>query len=434
MKQIYILLALIPLLFSCQKEDMYTGLRPDERLSEAMQKYENLLKDAPYGWKGHLYTQEGGGYGFLFNFDGKNRVQMLADISDESTHSSKESSYRLKAALLPSLYFDTYSYIHLLADPDPNVFGGKPAWGYYSDFEFSILKNSTDSIWMRGNLNGSKLLLVKASQEESNAYKAGNLQALKTGTIDFLNTNRFPYIMTKAGDLVALNFNMRTKKLTLTYDSAQQVQNKSVGFAFSGLNYLELESPIRYGGTQINRFSLDKASSFLVGLDGAKETPLFSSSTPLFSFNQMLGVQFDYILIPFEENVPGSGSDFNARRTAALNQMRTMLTAGSKFPYLAVRFDKKEKTMLLTLVIQQGNESFVANYSFYYTMENEKYKFFYEKAVDGNATYIFEAMIPVLQGFVNGDFSFDYQVVDNELMGYGQSSSNPNFKFLGTLE
>jgi len=434
MKHIYILCILLPLFFSCQKEEAYKGLRPDERLSEAMGQYESLLKDAPYGWKGHLFTQDGNGYGFLFNFNGANRVEMLADVSNDSDHKSLESSYRLKAALLPSLYFDTYSYIHLLADPDPDVFGGEAGWGHYSDFEFSILKNTPDSIFLRGNLNGSRLVLIKATEAEAKAYKTGNLSVLKKNLVSYLKTNQFPYIMTKNGDLVALNFNMNSKLLTLSYDSAQQVVSKSVGFALSGLNFIELEKPINRGGTQITRFAIDQATKELTGLNGTQPVNIFASNMPLFSFNQMLGVQFDYVLIPFEENVPGSGAEFNNRRLAALQAMRGQLSENTTFPYLAVRFLKKEQTMILTLIIEQNGERFLANYGFYYTMQDGQYKFVFEKTLDGNSNYLFESMLPMLQGFVNTYFKFDYQLVNNELFGYGQSVNNPAFKFLGTLE
>lgn len=433
MKHAYILLILLPFLFACQKDYTFDGVRPDERLSEALSQYEVLLKDAPHGWKGHLYTQEGNGFGFLFNFDGKNRVQMLADIDPTTDTESKESSYRLKAALLPSLFFDTYSYIHLLADPDPGVLGGEPAWGYYSDFEFSIVRQNVDSVFLKGNLNGSKLILVKATAEEATAYRAGNLRTLKEDFITYSNENRFPYIMTKTGDLLAMNFNLSKKKLTLSYDSANQIINKSIGFAFSGLNYLELEKPISYGGTKVQRLALDRNANSLTGLDGSSTVNLFSSSTPLFSFNQMLGVQFQYVLIPFEEEVPGSGTDFNNRRLAVLEAMKQVLP-NSSYPYLAVRIDKKEQSLILTLVIELNGQTYIANYGYYYTMNGDTYKFVFEKTMDANAEYLIDAMVPMLQGFVIGDFTFDYHLNNTALMGYGQSSTNPTFKFLGTLE
>jgi hypothetical protein len=62
---------------------------------------------------------------------------MLSDFNETTATVLKESSYRLKALQQPTLIFDTYSYLHLLSDPDPNVAGGIAGKGYNSDFEFA---------------------------------------------------------------------------------------------------------------------------------------------------------------------------------------------------------------------------------------------------------------------------------------------------------
>jgi hypothetical protein len=82
----------------------------------------------------------------------------------------KESSYRLKALQQPSLLFDTYSYIHLLSDPDAAVNGGVYGEGLYSDFEFSMDGIVGDTIKLTGRFHGSKAFIVKATAEEEAAY------------------------------------------------------------------------------------------------------------------------------------------------------------------------------------------------------------------------------------------------------------------------
>src|SRR5204862_5715275 len=77
----------------------------------------------------------------------------------------------------PSLLFDTYSYLHVLADPNPDVNGGTVGGGLFSDFEFYFDSNSADTIQLVGRLNGSKMSLVKATPAEENAYNSGQLAA-----------------------------------------------------------------------------------------------------------------------------------------------------------------------------------------------------------------------------------------------------------------
>lgn len=190
MKRIFLLITVLHLcLFSCKKAADFDGVRPDDRLSERLMEYQKQLTEAKSGWIGYLYPAGGGGYTFKFDFSDDNRVTMLANTNSEFSSQSKESSYRLKATQIPSLYFDTYSYIHQLADPDPNQNGGAPGKGLLSDFEFSILKTSSDTLWLKGNLNESELILVRADEDsqfvsKSYAFKA---QLNKLNSLTYYN-------------------------------------------------------------------------------------------------------------------------------------------------------------------------------------------------------------------------------------------------------
>lgn len=95
---------------------------------------------------------------------------MVADFDAASASTLKESSYRLKALQQPSLIFDTYSYLHLLADPDARVNGGNFGQGLGSDFEFAIDTATADSIKLTGRFNETKLILIKATKQEADAF------------------------------------------------------------------------------------------------------------------------------------------------------------------------------------------------------------------------------------------------------------------------
>jgi len=159
-----LILLLITGLSACKKNDPdYFGKTPTERSTEALSKYQAQLTGATNGWKAILYPNGGGVYLFSIKFGADNKVAMLSDIDAETSTTSNESAYSIKQLQAPSLVFDTYSYIHLLSDPDPNVFGGNSGAGYSSDFEFSFDKMSGDTVTLIGNKNGSKLTLVKAA-------------------------------------------------------------------------------------------------------------------------------------------------------------------------------------------------------------------------------------------------------------------------------
>ena len=151
------LLFTIIFLQSCQKDDdNIFDKSPDERLNEKLAEYQALLAGAQYGWKGLIVTDSAvagpyqGYYSFYFKFDNANRVKMYSDWDATSAVTPMESSYRLKAIQQPTLIFDTYSYIHVLSDPNPNVNGGEVGQGLQSDFEFAFESATTDTVKLIG--------------------------------------------------------------------------------------------------------------------------------------------------------------------------------------------------------------------------------------------------------------------------------------------
>lgn len=152
---------------SCRKDDdPIFDKSPDERLNEALAKYQQALVTSPYGWKATIVPANGGIYHYYFRFNDSNRVYMHSDFNLEAASELKSSSYRLKALQQPSLIFDTYSYLHYLSDPDGGVNGGPDGQGLKYDFEFSIDAVVGDSVKLTGRFWNSKLTLVKATQQD----------------------------------------------------------------------------------------------------------------------------------------------------------------------------------------------------------------------------------------------------------------------------
>jgi hypothetical protein len=166
---------------SCRKVDDTSvfGKTADQRLTETLAAYQTKLTSQTNGWKALLYTASGGIYSFYFHFNDSNRVKMLSSFDSTSAVTFKESSYRLKALQQPSLLFDTYSYIHVPADPNPAISGGGLGTGLQSDFEFYFEDRLTtvDTLTLIGRFNGSKMTLTRATAAEAAGYASGQLVA-----------------------------------------------------------------------------------------------------------------------------------------------------------------------------------------------------------------------------------------------------------------
>lgn len=171
--------SLLIIVASCKKVDdssVFTQ-SADQRLTAALAKNQAKLSGAQYGWKALVRTNAGGNFTFYFSFNDSNRVKMLSSFDSMSAVTLKESSFRLKALQQPSLLFDTYSYLHVLADPNPAAAGGSAGAGLQSDFEFYFDEaNSTDDkIELVGRFNGTQTTLTKATQAERDAFLNGDL-------------------------------------------------------------------------------------------------------------------------------------------------------------------------------------------------------------------------------------------------------------------
>jgi hypothetical protein len=180
MKKYLIGLSLVFLaLASCRKIDDSSVFdkSADQRLNEKLAGYQSTLVGEPNGWKAVIYTTSGGIYSLYLKFNDSNRVQMLSNFDSVSSVTFKESSYRLKALQQPSLVFDTYSYIHVLADPDPSVNGGTAGEGLGSDFEFYFdeRRSTPSTMVLTGRFNNSRLELTRATAQEAAGYASGQL-------------------------------------------------------------------------------------------------------------------------------------------------------------------------------------------------------------------------------------------------------------------
>ncbi|MBL7763138.1 MAG: DUF4302 domain-containing protein [Chitinophagaceae bacterium] len=258
MKKIFLYILFVGTLFSsCQKNnDTVFDQSPDVRLNDALAKYQSALSGSPAGWNATIRTGNGGVYHFHFRFNESNRVFMFADIDLETATTARESSYRLKALQTPSLIFDTYSYLHMLADPDAGVNGGTYGQGLSSDFEFSLDSLATDSIKLTGRFNGTKLTLVKATQADLDAWQNGQWAKV----LAFENVNKIPNYfrrITIAGVTYEVRVNLIARIITFTWvNGSGNLQTFSTEYNYNSTG-IAFTTPFVNGSTTVNSLEVD---------------------------------------------------------------------------------------------------------------------------------------------------------------------------------
>lgn len=425
----------IALFASCKKGvDPAAGERPEERTATALKTYDDALTGAPNGWKAFLYPSGGSGFSFYMTFNTSNRVSMYADINSTSTQTSSESSYRLKAVLAPSLLFDTYNYLHILADPSPEVNGGTAGWGLYSDFEFTFDRIASDSIILHGNMLKSQLILIKATAEEAAAYKAKQLNTLVNSIVDYTAANKNLYLQLGDDTKIQTTLNITSKVLSLNWVKDNMVSQSTSAFAFT-LTGVVLKQPVVYGGKKVSELTWDAAAKNLYATVGGEKVVVQASPTPILPLHLLIGVSYNNIIVPNAANFAGWAPDFVARRAAAAQATQNS-PYGLRLDRMQFLFNVLENSLTITVDIYQGNNKFLADFPYTYTKTGDGVYKFNAHQPTGNAGLIVNEMAPLTSQRIGADhFTLDYffDAGTGQTLGQFKSVEHPDFAFTGTL-
>jgi len=398
-----------------------------------MAAYSEQLTGAENGWKAFLYTNGEEAYSFMFQFNTSDRVTMYADLSEESSTVIAESSYRLKAVQKPSILFDTYSYLHLLADPDPDVLDGDAGYGRYSDFEFSIDSVSTDTIKLTGNNLGSKLIMVRATKAEADAYKAGALMQMIINAVSYADETPFSFL--QVGNIkYETIISPDSKALALIY--SENNEDKVVRSAFSFTPYgLHLAIPLVLGGVSFDELIWDTGSKSYYALSGSTKIPVQASTTPSAPLSALLGLVYSNLVVPQGTGtnpLPGTSplfvTEYNKTRTAILTGPYRLTMKDMTFI-----FNSASKAMRISLVIAQGTANFVATFDYSYTKSSAGIFQFTRLSSNGNASLIEVQMASILKYIETDGFKVEYFNSGSALLGQLTSQQRPLFFFTGNL-
>jgi hypothetical protein len=273
------------LIFSACKKDETRVFdeTPDTRINDALAQYGSALTGSPAGWNATIKTGTGGIFHFHFRFNESNRVTMYADINLETATTAKESSYRLKALQTPALIFDTYSYLHILSDPDGGVSGGANGQGLISDFEFAFDSLATDSILLRGRVNNTKLTLIKATQQDFDAWQNGAW----ANVLAFENINKIQNYF-KRVNIGGVNYDMKVdvvaRTITFTWvDGSGNLQQFTTGYSYSASGVI-FSTPFNAGSQTINGIEIVSwdANSFVLNVKiNGTATTIAGATQPL---------------------------------------------------------------------------------------------------------------------------------------------------------
>ena len=440
-------LAVTALLVGCTKKtDTIFDKTVDERLSEALTNYQTALTAAP-GWKLFVYPKglesqdiKVGGLTYYLKFAANNRVTMVSDFQTTLAAATKESGYRLKALQRPSLIFDTYSYMHIPADPDPNVSfspTGSGGYGQGTDFNFSFTEVAVkDTMVLQGNFNKSAAVLVKATQAEMDAaFTRNRLRDIMNFSYAYPNSNPFLYFQANSSQKAGVGFDFDNVIITFTTIEGTNVVNKSIAFSFTTYG-MHLMMPVTIGNYTFQDIYWDDAKKIYYILSGTAHIEFANSPTPLISISlaNVIGNQYTTISVPPGAGLPYESPLFFTRYTAMSTGILNGpygLTAGD----MDFVFNASAKTMTVNLyVFQNGVGPFLCQYYYIYAADGSgNYKFTKAANPNGNGALIQGNMNNILSYIENDQFKLDGFSTSVAFLGRFTSNQTPAFYFTGYL-
>ena len=439
-KYIAAILIMNVFIIGCQTDPVRNSAgNPDDRLADILADYQNQLVNSTHGWKAFLYPGEGGGYNFYMQFSSENRVVMMADIIDETATEPFESSYRMAAVQRPSIFFDTYTYLHYLADPDPEVNGGIQGHGYLSDFEFAFESIAGDTIRLKGNQHDSELILVRASRREKEQYQSDRLQQIMSGIGNYVKDHPYLFLLAEDNKKTSVSINPYTRSASLVEQNGQgsDVVVSSTRFSYTTEGIL-LRDPLTFRGTSFRNIYRDIASNKLY-IEGASDTRLDIKvlEGPIFPMHQVVGIEFISInLDPDPANSPGWSSTFKSTWIS----MDEALDGCCDFRLSDIQFlfNRETRAMDINMYVRDvsSGRSYRLRYPYAYTKTWDGIFTFFSnpnEEANYNAQYFRPVMENFLTEFENRKFRMEYIKTDKGFSGQMRSQDFLSFYFAGEL-
>ncbi|GAA4208934.1 hypothetical protein GCM10022289_33590 [Pedobacter jeongneungensis] len=417
-KLLYVMLVVTVFITGCKKDSDPVFDDPDARLIAELAADQAKLLASVNGWKATIYPKGGKGYSYYLKFDASGKISMLSDFNATSATTLKESTYRLKALQFPTLIFDTYSYIHLAADPDASVSGGTSATGLKSDFEFAFDKASGDSLKMNGIFNGNAMTMIKLSEAESASIVAGGLKTMMDANAAYVTANRYPYIIFADNIKVAISIDPATKVVKLSYINGTEVKTQSVTFAH-GINKLTLSGNLTYNGITFNELQYDPTNKVYYITAGSTRYMLQNSATPITPLSLMFGFPSSYtyrrITIPSAGLTSGVTSGFSS----VYNSMVANFASSGRVITSTFMSLTGNDAFHVEVAYTSGTSAFIAAADYTYTRVGDVFTLS-APVYNGNWTTRATQLLPLTNYMLTGPFKIDWV-----------TSTNPNSPLLG---
>ncbi|MEN7550347.1 DUF4302 domain-containing protein [Rapidithrix thailandica] len=384
----------------------------DQRLNVQLTEYQTLLEGAPHGWKAMVKTGTNTGLFYYFDFKEGNEVAMLSDFNNGTATDIQESIWQLKGLQRPTLSFPVYSYVHLPADPKGSVNGGTNGKGLVSDHEFAITRVEGDTVFMEGLLRGSESFMIKATEQEKQAYQNGRIKQMMAHTLTYNEAYPYPYLEQGETSLpLAINEVAKVFSLIITGEEGK-LNILSVPFSYSATGIFLWEE-VKLNGTSFREIIWDAdAEEYYVMAGGTRINFAYSPSPVIVDANpplyQSIGREYTSVTVdPARLNgLPDAFLDIYNQSAAGLS---TVGGLGIIMDYFTLTFDQSDVVTFTIRMHVPSGTVYYSNYKYVKSVDEQGKMTFTLKSMDSNANFIASGVKPLLD-YIGGNM-FGMQLV-----------------------
>lgn len=387
--------------------DLTFDQTPNERMSELQREVKQQLIEAQYGWRVLSSTLTKGDYGHYMDFDAngeKDRVRMVSDINGITSGIVRTSGYRVKLINAPMLSFETYNYIHELADPDPNVIGGEYGNGLKADIEFELKRTTADSLFFIGRRYRSQLVLVRATAAEQQVYLSGGFKEVIDEVKSIFVKNQINLFDYK-GIPHQLIINSDARTLGIMNVVNEQVNTSYDLFSFTA-DGIQIGKPISLTDDKVAKILLENHKLNVITSKGEK-LEIRASSIPLLPLDRLMGTLYTKLFSPYRVKYPGT----NAAGDNILYQVHRQIAipappgSASKID-LQLRWDSKNKYVYLEGLMYYSASPTMTIYRYNYTFDEATGLFKLSNKVVQSTGFAFVSLMD--QFLLNNKFRLEY--------------------------
>lgn len=422
MKKLLILIGVVMVTISSCKKTEYIAKfdeKPQERAGEQIKLVKDILIGAPNGWIATTTTDLGGGYGFFMQFDAEENVVTVADLNATSQGEPLSSMYRIKQDMGTDLVFDTYTYLSMLNDPDPGVFGGQIRDGFKSDIEFVYDHSTDDSIVFIGVRYRNNLNMVKATAAQKTAYLNGGFKDDVDKFKTFFTNNKNAYfnlnidgddvkVETVVNSANSLDVGKQVSLAGLFPDG--NVLSQSAKFAYTLGNINLLDSGLTFNDITFTHFAWADGNKLTLYDDANKGYVIQNSDVPIIPLYKLWGSKYNEMLSPYKQIFPGTSAS-GADILNFFHQNMENSYTGYKFnsAYLKFVWNVVNKRLVLNGFSSQngGSSGWITSCSYDYTVDDQGiYTFVQHDTFSGG--YVQKAMTEINDFMLNNKIKFSY--------------------------